>query len=342
MIIKKLSETVKSYDHAYSKDLFGMLAGEDRINKEEMFADLKKTNLEGKTVVAIIDKVIKNDDGSELFQYIGHNATTIGGTQTIVENTFDNLDPQHIMPLLNLDNAVLPDNWEYDKIEVAPSATATRKIFGCMLFSDGAVGQSIKMVNRRSKSFDLKAVLPFYRADSSLDDPVRYMNISTREINNELNTHADANVVRQMIDDGKYAMRVNIGSNDGIFNNCAYLCKLLKFNLTNIRIDGETIRDNEDSDKPSLDVRTKVSTRIKIDAGILTKSIEQNNGKDKADTRGMTLSAMALVAGRPAVVKVGEKLVRTYRDVIVTNRINFIEIPIESEELDFRYELYYV
>ena len=342
MIKQDFSETVSTQDKL-GKDIYDLVQTESRTNSDELYDDMLHTDLSNKNVIAVVDRVIKNSDGTELFEYIGMNATTLGGTQTLVVNNYDNLDPMQIMKLNTIDGSdALPNNWSFDPVEAAPDPLVPRKIFGCMLGSDGAVGMTVKVVNRRSASFSIPDVLPFYRADSTLDDPVRYMNIATTEVNNKPMSHDDASVVRTMIRDGKYALRINISSDDGTFANNAYLVKLLTFDISNIKINGELVSSNDDTDKPSLDVRSRVRTRITIDAGILTKSLTQNNNVDKADTRGMTLSSISLVAGKPAVVKAGEKLIRTYRDVIVTNKINFTEIPIESEDLDFRYTLYYV
>ena len=57
----------------------------DFYTKEE--ADYVNSQ-EGKNVIATVHRKLIKADGTEMFEFIGGNATVLGGTQLIVQNTF--------------------------------------------------------------------------------------------------------------------------------------------------------------------------------------------------------------------------------------------------------------
>ena len=322
-------------------ELIDYIMVDDRINKDALIEDLTtmlEKNKENYNVVAVVDKVITKEDGTEMYEFLGTNATTIGGTQTIVENTFDNLNPRDVMDLLTVDNATLPENWTFDRIAGTLSKSNPRKIFGFMFADDGAVGKTLKIVDRRTKAFDINHIMPFRRMDIRSDNAKLYMQVGEFGENKDINNPVLMAQVRRGIDDGKYALRVNINSTG--FNDTAYFAKLARFDFQNILVDGSRLESNESTRRPGLDVRSKISTIISVDPEELSDSFAHNNGT--RNIKGSMVSSILLVAGRPTKIMADDQIVDSYRDVIVTNRINFIELPVEETELKFRYTLYFV
>lgn len=339
-------------------------------NRDEMIKDLTKLMSTGdphKTQITIVERILKNADGSEMFEYIGSNATTMAGTQTIVENLYANLDTSNTSTMISnfpvledsvftapADNATTetPAAWVINKgtkfLETRENKfrrpDVPRKIFGFMIGDDGAVGSTVKVVNRRSQSFDPSHIVPFLRQRINSDAPTQRMHLGTGSATKD--THETdpgllTTIRESILSEGKYAARVAIGEDES-----AYLVKLLKFNVDNITVAGGVISTatlTTNTQDLSLDVRTRVQMKLhmrKDELSVSYASAAKNN--NSKGVRGAMISSFMLVAGRPDIVSTPEGDVSSYSDIIVTNRINFTELPVDETELNFRYTIYYV
>lgn len=343
------------------------------LGHEKMLNDLMDMHntgeiVPGKTMITVVDRIIRNSDGTEMFEYLGSNATTMVGTQTIVENTFANLDLSQfrgntIQTIDGPDGA--PKGWSFvpelgkgkeDYDSDIMYAQPPRKIFGFMVADDGAVGNTVKVVNRRTKGYEIDHILPFFRRSTKSDMPFDYLHLGTTNTANMVSDHPktklDVENLRQAIStQGKYALRIEkAGANEAPAES-AYLAKLINFNVANIMVDGTIMGDENMNIKQGLDVRTRVMMRLAVSRDELSTSTSHELIKGPKNIRGAMMSSIMLVAGRPTIVNlpstgavsvVSHPQAVTYKDVVVTNRINFVELPIDETELHFRYTIYYV
>lgn len=347
---------------------------DDRINNDALantLKDVDKDIQKGKTAIAVIDRVIEKEDGSTMYEYIGSNVTTIGGTQTMVENLFDNLNPSSGLNLKRVDDQAAltastgSANWKFEGMEGDPGVIidkeAPRKIFGFMLGTDGAVGPIVKVVNRRTKGFEHAHLVPLFRQDISLDNPLEKQHLGVRNSTERSNDINYIKRIRESINHGKYALRVKMpSSNENSQGDIAYFIKVANFDYQNVYVDnspyvGEQQELDEDTFKAGQDVRTKVTTIIDLPAGVVSKSINKSvvdGDRIGAPSATHTLvSSIMLVAGRPATVTVSNPTttgsestssVNTYRDIIVTNKATINELPFDNMVIKLRYTLYFV
>lgn len=344
-------------DNVKTIEELSLLNTNDETMIKKVLTDNDAPYIPNKTQVTVVEQVIKNADGTEMFKYLGSNATTMGGTQTIVENIFANILYDQLTEVETLDRQIIgettgenPVTWSLDLAKGGSNninKELPRKIFGIMIADDGAVGNTVKVVNRREKGFDPNHLVPFLRHNLVSDNAREFMLIGDPNATTapEVKHYTDESTVRAIqhgiTGRGKYAGRITMNGNES-----AYLIKLVKFETTNIMIDGTKIDENNLSDRRSLDVRTKVQVRINIRKDELSTSF--NHGKLYGDKniRNAMISSIMLVAGRPAMVSggvdAGYYKILNYNDIIVTNRINFTELPIDETELNFRYTIYYV
>jgi hypothetical protein len=57
---------------------------------------------------------------------------------------------------------------------------------------------------------------------------------------------------------------------------------------------------------------------------------------------GVIMNSIILFAGRNCESIINGTTVNTYRDVVATNKINVVSIPLNNTSIDFIYTLYYV
>lgn len=346
-------------------DIIDIVKTEDRINTGKLVKDLKK--MAGRTqeghvkAVAIVDKKIVKEDGTVMYEYIGTNETLIAGTQTMVKNNFAHLNPADgLQELFRVDdNLALQKHlgWKLDtEFSDYPEErnAIPRKIIGIMFGSNGASGTMEHAVNRGSKGFNYDEIVPFHRKNINLDNPIEMQHLSSYENGlNWLTDSFDKLRLKEIVDSGKYAIRVKL--NDTESTDIAYLVKLASFSVDNIYVDDSRFvrqydNDNEDDlngpFKKSLDVRTRVRTEIEVPDGVLSRSVADakvlGENVKSSNIINSTISSIMLVAGRPTRINDGINDIFTYRDIIVTNRSNFKQLPVDNSLFSIRYTIYYV
>ena len=286
-IIKNIKETI------FTKD---------RFKRRNDFFNEPKSGL----VKTKISKKIISKDGKELWKDLGHNVLLLGGSQTIINNTYYDISRSDLTEIRNLDSE--PGmNLEASNVKYLSDR---RVIFGYGLVSDGIVGMNKAPVMRWQKGYNVDKLLGFQVINVADDNPVEMHKI--------------------------YAIRHVDTSNGYVI----YYGKKTQINLENISSDGVRLPSNpHDSYSGKLDI----SSRVYFDINITKGEIERWYGLKTGTKKGAFFNGIILFAGRPCEVTINGNVITTFRDIVVTNRVNIKEEDnLGDIELTFKYELFYV
>lgn len=269
---------------------------------KRFFEESRKKN---KSVIGILHKKITDSQGRELWQFINGNATLIGGTQTIVANTFANVKQSQLTTIGNIDSEP-----GINPTVVSKYLTDTRVIFGFAVACDGGSVQEIYPVKRHTKGYTNGKLMAFQSITGSLDKPVENYK--------------------------KYALRSTAANGE-----VQYFVKLIDPTVANISVDTEAgLPNNPDT---TYHGNADVMTRVTYDIRITPEELVAWWGATNGTTDGGFMNSIMLVAGRPAEVIENGQTISTYRDLICTNKVNFENKPIKNAKVEiFSYELYYV
>ena len=258
-----------------------------------------------KSVVGILHQKITNSKGEELWQFIGGNATLIGGTQNIVQNTFTNVQASQLTTIQNIDSEP-----GMNVPAVSRYLSQNRLIFGFAVGHDGAALQQVYPVKRHTKGYRVGQMMAFQSMTAALDNPVDNYK--------------------------KYALR-STATNGEI----QYYVKLINPTVANISIDSEqTLPNNPDI---AYHGNSNVMTRVTFDIRISPEELVSWWGATYGTTEGGYMNSIMLVAGRSCELSEGGQTIQTFRDLICTNKVNFENKPIKNAKVEiFSYELYYV
>lgn len=284
---------------------FTVCGGEGTFKSQEARDFFNKARKEGKTSVGIIHKEITREDGTKLWEYVGHNDTLIGGTQNLVLNNYANLDKTNVTLINNIESEA-----GMNPTTVSRYLSDNRVIFGLAVACDGAVLMQEEVVKRHSKGFISGKIMAFQSIATSLDD-------------------VEANYK-------KYALR-SLASN----GEAQYFIKLINPKIDNISIDSENNLPNYPD--TAYHGNSDVMTRVTIDINITAEEFMGWWGATYGATEGGFMNSFMLVAGRPCEVVEGGKTIITYRDIICVRKSNFENKPIKNAKVEkYSYELYYV
>lgn len=252
-----------------------------------------------------ISQLLKGKDGKELWKTVGHNALLLGGAQNIIDNTYYNISRADLTEITPLDRE--PGmNIEATNVKYTSDK---RVIFGYGLVNDGVVGLNEAPVMKWQKGYNIEHLLGFQAINLADDDPVEMHKT--------------------------YAMRhVDTANNYAI-----YYAKKMQINLENITTNGMKLPNNpHDSYSGKLDISSRVYFDINIDKNEMMKWF----GIKYGTKQGALLNGIVLFAGRPCEVTINGTVINTFRDVIVTNRVNISDVTLGNTELTYKYELFYV
>ena len=265
----------------------------------------EKQKEKGVRSVGIIHRKILREDGSEMWEFVGHNDTLIGGTQNLVLNNYANLDKTNITLINNIESEA-----GMNPTTVSRYLSDNRVIFGLAVACDGAVLLQEEVVKRHSKGFTSGKLMAFQSLTPSLDD-------------------VEANYK-------KYALR-SMASN----GEAQYYVKLIKPRIDNISLDTEQNLPNYPD--TAYHGNSDVMTRVSIDISISEEEFVSWWGATYGTTEGGFINSFMLVAGRPCEVVEGSKTITTYRDIICVRKSNFENKAIKNARVEkYSYELYYV
>lgn len=331
-------------------------AGEDEVVHNSHHDIINKYAKKGRSVIGIVEQVITKEDGSEMYKLVGTNCTTMEGTTNLVENLYGDLfnkdgsiyDFESYYSNVRLDTLswlggdanILTDGADPNGRDGENNKKTARKIIGIMLADDGAENMSLNVINRASHNLDFNRVLPFKRGAIGV----------VNDVDEDMDYNTSGNVsgndkYRQLVE-GKYAFKVQYNNNGQI----GYLVKLQPFTVDNIQINGTTI-DTTDRDKIGAvrqDVRTRITTLIKITDNMIgydNHSLTRHDGRTVAGESlqpNKFISSLMLVAARKTAPVADRYSDGIFTDFIITNKINFLPVPINKGETIFRYTLYYV
>ena len=258
-----------------------------------------------KSVIGIVHRQICNQDGNVIWEFLGHNDTLIGGTQNTVLNTYANLDKSKMTTIASMDSE---SGMNLDT--VSRYLTTNRLIFGIAVAHDGASLLQEAVVKRHSKGYTNGKLMAFQSLTAGLDNPEENFK--------------------------KYALR-NTATNGEI----QYFIKKVTPKFDNITVDTEVVIPNNPD--AQYQGNSDIMTRVTIDISISPEELVAWWGATYGTTEGGYFNSFMLVAGREAEVSVGGRSYQTYRDIICTNKINFLNKPIKNAKVEkFSYELYYV
>ena len=267
----------------------------------------------GKRVVGIIHQRMRDEagrkmygkDGRELWAFIGHNDTLIGGTQNIVLNTFANLDKTNVTNINNMDS-----DSGINPTTVSRYLSDNRVIFGLAVAHDGATLMQEEPVKRHTKGYTSGKLMAYQSITAGLDDPVENYK--------------------------KYALR-STATNGEI----QYFVKLITPKIDNISLD--TLSNLPHNPDIAYHGNSDVMTRVTIHFTITPEELVAWWGATYGTTEGGYMNSIMLVAGRPCEVVEGGQTHTTYRDIICTNKCNIESKAIKNAKIeDFSYELYYI
>lgn len=260
----------------------------------------------GKNVIATVHRKLTRADGTEMFEFLGGNATVLGGTQLIVQNTFIGITNSMLTQIDTLDK-----DPALNVSAVSKYLSDVRRIFGFGVGMDGGISNTVYPVKRHSKGYETSKLYAFKTmiADPLVDDVVENFK--------------------------KYSIR----SVDTSTNTSLYYIKKIVPVLSNVTIYGEQVPNNPTVNySGKYDIRSKVTLNLRIEEDELTDWYGYKNGtKD-----GAIINSIILFAGRNCETVINGTTVDTYRDVIATNKINVVGIPLNNTSIDFIYTLYYV
>ena len=264
-----------------------------------------KSKDKSKGVVGILHQKITNKDGKEMWKFVGGNDTLIGGTQNIVQNTFANVQQSQLTTIQSMDTEP-----GMNLTAVSRYLSTNKLIFGFAVGHDGAALQQVYPVKRHTKGYRVGQMLAFQSITASLDNPVENYK--------------------------KYAVR-SIATNGEV----QYFVKLLTPTIANISVDSElALPNNPDT---AYHGNSDVMTRVTFDIRISPEELVSWWGATYGTTEGGYMNSIMLVAGRACEVVENGQTINTFRDIICTNKINFINKNIKNSKVEiFSYELYYV
>lgn len=284
---------------------YTVCGGENAFKSKEAREYFIKTRNKGKNSVGIVHRQITREDGTKLWEFIGHNDTLIGGTQNLVLNNYANLDKTNVTLINNIESEA-----GMNPTTVSKYNSDNRVIFGLAVACDGAVLMQEEVVKRHSKGFTSGKLMSFQSLATSLDD-------------------VEANY-------RKYALR-SIASN----GEAQYFVKLINPKIDNISIDSENNLPNYPD--TAYHGNSDVMTRVTIDISITPDELVGWWGSTYGTTEGGYMNSFMLVAGRPCEVVESGKTITTYRDLICVRKSNFENKPIKNAKVEkYSYELYYV
>ena len=259
-----------------------------------------------KNVVATVHRKLTRADGTELYEFLGGNATVLGGTQMIVQNTFAGITDSQLTQIPTLD--------QDPGLNVPPVTKIidnSRRIFGFGVGMDGGIGKIVYPVKRHAKGYELNKLYSFQTisSDPKIDDVVENSKI--------------------------YSLR----SVDTLTNTALYYIKKIVPVYSSILQNGDVVPNNPTVNYTGkLDIRSKVQITLKITEDELIRWYGYKNNT----TDGATMNSIILFAGRLVETVINGNTIQTYRDIIATNKINLVEIPINNMKMEFVYTLYYV
>jgi hypothetical protein len=275
----------------------------DFYTKEE--ADYVNSQ-EGKNVIATVHRKLIKADGTEMFEFIGGNATVLGGTQLIVQNTFAGITNSMLTQIDTLDK-----DPSLNITPVSKYLDDVKRIFGFGVGMDGGINNTVYPIKRHTKGYETSKLFAFKTliADPLVDDVVENVK--------------------------KYTLR----SVDTSTNTSLYYIKKVSPILSNVTIHGETVPNHPTANySGKFDIRSKVTLNLRIEEDELTDWYGYKFGtKD-----GAIMNSIILFAGRNCESIINGTTVNTYRDVVATNKINVVSIPLNNTSIDFIYTLYYV
>ena len=288
----------------YLEDTLAIGESTDFYTEEE--AKYVKSVNGKKNVIATVHRKLLKADGTELYEFLGGNATVIGGTQLIIQNTFAGITPSMVTTIDPLDKEA-----SLNVTTVTKYLDNIRRIFGFGIGMDGATGKSLNTIARHTKGYELSKLYAFKTmiADPLVDDVIENVK--------------------------KYSLR----SVDVSTNTSLYYIKKVSPILTNITMDGTQLPNN-----PTInytgggDIRSKVTLNLRIEED----ELKDWYGYKFGTTDGATINSIILFAGRNCETVINGNTINTYRDIIATNKINVTDIPINNTSIDFIYTLYYV
>lgn len=258
-----------------------------------------------KNVIGILHRKITNSKGEDLWEFLNGNATLIGGTQNIVNNTFANVNPTQLTEIANIDSEV-----GLNLTTPTRFLNNNRLIFGFAVAHDGAALAQVFPVKRHTKGFRSGQLMAFQSINPALDNPVENYK--------------------------KYALRSIAGNGE-----VQYFIKLITPKIDNISITTENrLPNNPDT---AYHGNSDVMTRVSLDIRITPEELVSWWGANYGTTEGGYMNSIMLVAGRNCEVNEGGQTINTWRDLICTNKVNFENKPIKNTKVEmFEYELYYV
>ena len=254
-----------------------------------------------KLCTTMVYQAFKKKDGTEFFKPIGSNVTTIMGTQNIVLNN-------HV-GLSKISNVTYFEKEPGLNVETGVTYTSdTWKIYGFMLGIDGGSGKTSYPVLRHKKGYSGLNVVPAFKVVKVGEDkPEDNLKI--------------------------YGLRHVDTANNDVY----YYIKRSVPKLRQMTVTGHDLPSSPDTYSGTEDVISQVTYDLEITA----EELFQWFGIQSGSIENTRFNSLMLVMGRPANITIGGKVIPTYRDIFVSNKLNLTDRELRLTNLKFKYVLYY-